>query len=258
MIVEPRALSFGRAAEDYERGRPGWPVQAVEQAVEVLALDRKADVVDLAAGTGKLTRLLTGHFDRVIAVEPDPRMRALLGQATDCYLVLEGSAEVMPLPDRSVDAVFVADAFHWFARDVALREIGRVMRPGGGLVIFRASWSPDCFDPPLPEWFRAELDTAYERVGAKPGGTRYGEWPTLFAASPFEQPAHARFAREVALDAARVVSLWLSVSSVASLPAAEHEAVRARMRSGLRGRYRLTYDVDLHWTRLRQPTPPSR
>ncbi len=249
MSAEPRALSFGAAAEDYEHGRPGWPPEIVERAVSVLGLGRDAVVCDLAAGTGKLTRLLTPVVGRVIAVEPDERMRDLLSRRANCDLVVEGRAEAMPLPDHSVDGVFVADAFHWFPTKEALDEIARVLRPGGGLAIFRSPWGRDRFDPPLPQALIDELQAIYDRVG-NPGGPMYGEWFDLFDGSRFEQPRLEWFDWEVSLDASQVVSLWLSVSSVALLPRDDREQIRERLATHLAGTYRLVYAPELYWTRL--------
>src|SRR5262245_17599074 len=128
-----RALSFGRLAADYNRVRPEHPAEAIARAVANLGLDRNSDVLDLAAGTGRLTRLLTERVARVIAVEPDAAMRAVLSGTTDCHAVLDGTAEAIPLEDSSVDAVFVAEAFHWFDTGPALAEIARVLRPCGGV-----------------------------------------------------------------------------------------------------------------------------
>src|SRR2546425_12464886 len=108
-----------RWPEDYERGRPGWP----PEAVAVPDLPSTATVLDGGAGTGKLTRLLVSVFDRVIAVEPaDPMRRQLVRLCPDAE-ALEGSGQDIPLPDASVDAVFAAEAFHWFDDDRALAEI---------------------------------------------------------------------------------------------------------------------------------------
>jgi len=124
---DPRARSFGAAADDYERGRPGWP----NRVAEVAELSPDAEVLDLAAGTGKLTRLLVRHFARVVAVEPDDALRALIRGAE----TFAGTAEKIPLPDASVDGVFCAEAFHWFDAPRAVTEIARVLRPGGSVVV---------------------------------------------------------------------------------------------------------------------------
>lgn len=123
------ALSFGAAAADYDRFRPRYPEKALRWALDGLAA--RARVVDLGAGTGILTRgvLALGH--EVVPVEPDPGMRAQLAAATPGTTALSGSAESVPLPDGSADAVLVGQAYHWFDREPAHAEIARVLRPGG-------------------------------------------------------------------------------------------------------------------------------
>lgn len=127
-----RATSFADVADAYERSRPGYP----DEAVRWLVGSEPLDVVDLGAGTGKLTRTLVALGHRVTAVEPLPEMLAQLQAAVPGVTVVEGGAEAIPLPDASADVVTVAQAFHWFDHSSALREISRVLRPGGhfGLV----------------------------------------------------------------------------------------------------------------------------
>ena len=129
--LHPATRGFGLAADAYERGRPDYPAAAIDWLVERLDLRPGRMVVDLAAGTGKLTRLLVPSGAEVIAVEPIAAMRAKI----EGVRVLEGTAEAIPLADASVDAVTVAQAFHWFRAAEALREIRRVLRPGGGLAL---------------------------------------------------------------------------------------------------------------------------
>src|SRR4051812_12101086 len=124
-----RAQSFGGVADDYHRARPGYPVEAVRWLLGSSPLD----VVDLGAGTGKLTAVLVGEGHRVVAVEPLEPMRSRLVAALPATPALEGSAEEIPLPDGCADAVVVGQAFHWFDVEPALREIARVLRPGGTL-----------------------------------------------------------------------------------------------------------------------------
>jgi SAM-dependent methyltransferase len=134
--VDPEVLagSFGQVADAYERGRPRYPEAALDHLTSELGLDGSSTVVDLAAGTGKLTRDLVPRYDRVIAVEPLDEMRARLGESAPGAEARAGTAEEIPLPQAVADAVFVAQAFHWFDPDKAPPEIARVLRPGGALV----------------------------------------------------------------------------------------------------------------------------
>jgi SAM-dependent methyltransferase len=133
-VEETMAMSFGDQALTYDRLRPGYPDQAVTFALDGVPGPR---LLDLGAGTGALTRRLldAGLGYDVVAVEPDARMRAVLADTTEGAAVLDGNAERVPLPDAAVDAVLVAQAFHWFTRPAADREIARVLRPGGLLAI---------------------------------------------------------------------------------------------------------------------------
>lgn len=137
-------------ADAYERGRPEYAAAVVGALAAELELAPGAPVLDLAAGTGKLTRrLVAGGFD-VVAIEPQASLRDRLSDAIGAERVREGFAEAIPLPDASVDAVTVADAFHWFEPAQALAEIRRVLTPGGGLAVLAtypdwsgASWADE-------------------------------------------------------------------------------------------------------------------
>jgi ubiquinone/menaquinone biosynthesis C-methylase UbiE len=241
-LPEQVAQSFGGVAADYNRVRPDWPPAAVDRAAELLGLTSEADVVDLAAGTGKLTRLLAARFARVVAVEPDARMRAVLGAEG-----VEGTAERIPLPDRSVDAAFVGDAFHWFDAPVALAEIARVLRLRGGLALLWNQWWET--DPPIPEAAAALLREPYERSG-RAAAVRHYDWRAAFAGSPFETPREERLTGEAVVSSEELVALYRSTSSIAALEEAAWRPMRKRLSELLRGTYRLPLTIDLVWTRL--------
>jgi SAM-dependent methyltransferase len=166
---------------------------------------------------------------------------------------MEGSAEAIPVADGSVDAVFVADAFHWFANEIAVAEIRRVLRPLGGVAILRSPWSRDSFDPAVPVELLAALDAAQTEAQTRTAwGPDYATdgWFELFEQGGFERPRTESFANQLDLDAEQVASLWLSVSSVTMLPKCDHEALGRRLRAGLTGTYRLTFETDLYWAQL--------
>ncbi|MEO7262720.1 MAG: class I SAM-dependent methyltransferase [Jatrophihabitantaceae bacterium] len=131
------AGSFGSEAARYDLMRPSYPAAAIEAALAGARVDpadgRTRRILDLGAGTGKLTDSLIGRQARVVAVEPDPQMLAVLAARLPHVSALAGSAERIPLQDRSVDAIMVGQAFHWFRRPEADRELARVLRPGGVL-----------------------------------------------------------------------------------------------------------------------------
>ena len=142
MGLHPLAARFVDVADAYERGRPEYTPAVAEAIAAELNIAPSARVLDLAAGTGKLTRALLGVGLDVIAVEPQARLREILAASVGVERVLDGLAEEIPLPNASVAAVTVADAFHWFDQVAALWEIKRVLIAGGGLAVLRI----------LPDW----------------------------------------------------------------------------------------------------------
>jgi SAM-dependent methyltransferase len=124
-----RSLSFGSEAAAYERGRPSYPPEAIDW----LLPPRARNVLDLGAGTGKLTTRLVERGLDVVAVDPIAEMLELLSSALPDTPALLGTAEQIPLPDSHVDAVLVAQAWHWFDPERAIAEVARVLRPGGRL-----------------------------------------------------------------------------------------------------------------------------
>jgi SAM-dependent methyltransferase len=154
-----RALSFGRVAEDYDRYRPGLPDAVLEW---LLPSDCRI-VLDLGAGNGASTGALAGRADRVIAVEPDPRMRALIARHAPTAHVVAGRAEAIPLEDDSVDSVVVCSAWHWMDPDLAVPEVARVLRSGG---TFGILWNGLDREGPMMAQIRSvmgEPDTDDER-----------------------------------------------------------------------------------------------
>ena len=123
-----RARSFGSVADLYSEARPGYPLAAIAWALEHAP---GRDVLDLAAGTGKLTEVIAATGAHVTAVEPLEEMRRELARTVPAATLLSGSAEQIPLADGAVDAVLVGQAFHWFDQPRALDEMARVLRPGG-------------------------------------------------------------------------------------------------------------------------------
>jgi SAM-dependent methyltransferase len=202
--------AFAEVAGAYERGRPGYPADAVRW----LAGTEPCDVVDLGAGTGKLTRALVELGHRVTAVEPLAEMRAQLEAAVPGVHAVPGAAESMPLADASADVVTSAQAFHWFDHDDALPEIARVLRPGGRLALV---WNSRDDDDP---WMA--------RLSAIIGNESIQESdvvPVLDGSGLFRWVEAKRFAFEQVLDRDGLLDLVLSRSYLAKLPGPEREPV---------------------------------
>lgn len=123
------ATSFDRAADTYEKARPSYP----DAVVDWLLASNPRDVLDLGAGTGKLTRALAGRVATLYAVDPSPNMLAQLSAAVPDAITAIGTGEEIPLPDHSLDAVLAAQAWHWVDEARAVPEVRRVLRPGGFL-----------------------------------------------------------------------------------------------------------------------------
>ena len=132
-VHQAAARGFQAAADAYERSRPDYPSQAIDRLVQELEIGRAATVLDLGAGTGKLTRMLIHTGARLVAVEPVDAMRHTFVEAVPGVPVVGGTAEAMPFADGVFDAVIIAQAFHWFHGVDALQEIHRVLRPSGRL-----------------------------------------------------------------------------------------------------------------------------
>ena len=219
--IHEAARGFSRVSEAYVRGRPTYPADAIALLGRELRLEPGRVVVDLAAGTGKLTALLVGTGAEVVAVEPLAEMRAALREALPDVQALDGTAERMPLAAESVDALTVAQAFHWFRGEEALTEIHRVLRPGGGLALV---WNVR--DDSTP-WLRALTEILEPRRGRAPH-YRAGSWREAFSETDLFGPLrHAEFAHVQRLSPDAVVARVASVSFVASLPPPEHDAVLA-------------------------------
>jgi SAM-dependent methyltransferase len=248
--------SLDRWADDYERGRPGWPAEVVD----VPALQSAETVLELGAGTGKLTRLLVPAFKRVVAVEPAEAMRRLLVASCPDAQVLAGSAEQIPLADASIDAVCIAEAFHKFDENRALPEIARVLRPRSTLILM---WNLPA-GTTEPSIAAAEQllkargpdkdELGYDPVDLNTSRYASGEWRLAFAGSPFEELQEARLPNLQTIDRDGVVAFFASMGWIGDLPDANRRSLIDDVRSLLAPvEYRRPWDTHVHWTRLAAP-----
>lgn len=220
MSLHPLAGRFASVADAYERGRPEYPLAVVGALSAELGLAPDARVLDLAAGTGKLTRRLVAAGLDVVAVEPQEALRDRLAAGVGEERVIEGVAEAIPLPDGSVDAVTVADGFHWFDHARALAEIRRVLSSGGGLAVLIT----------IPDWTGAswahELGTLMRE--ARPEHPFFDGPPwseAVRAAGGWSEPREVRVTTSQPTDPGRIVDYVASMSFIAALP----DAARAEL-----------------------------
>jgi SAM-dependent methyltransferase len=219
------AAGFSRAADVYERARPSYPRESIDWLVERTGLGPGATVVDLGAGTGKLTRLLVPTGARVVAVEPVAEMRALITEAE----ALDGTAEAIPLGDAEANVVTVAQAFHWFDLDRALPEIARVLRPGGVLALF---WNMRDLADPVQRGVEDLLSPRRGRVIAQ----QEGAWREPLAASPlFHDAEVGEFSIEQRFTADDLVARVTSTSFVAAMDRVEREELVVHVRALVHG-----------------------
>jgi SAM-dependent methyltransferase len=225
MSVDRIASSgFQAGADAYERARPGYPPAAVAWLVKRLRIHSGSCVVDLGAGTGKLTELLVSIGARLIAVEPVDAMRARLAALLPTVATVGASAEAIPLAPGSARAVVAAQAFHWFDAPRALAEIHRVLEPGGGLGLM---WNAR--DTSV-DWVR-EMAAVVDEYGDAIRRHESGEWRGAFPAPGFGPLEERSFPNVQPIAPEGVVDRVASTSFIARLPDGERTKVLERIRT---------------------------
>jgi ubiquinone/menaquinone biosynthesis C-methylase UbiE len=233
------AVGFARSAGAHERGRPSYPEAALAYVRDLLPAG--ASVLDLAAGTGKLTRQLLAAGLRVTAVEPVAEMRAVLPPKATA---LDGTAERVPLGDESMDGVTVGQAFHWFDGEAALAEIARVLRSAGLLALL---WNRRVEDDPVNEAIE-ELVAPYRETTPS---HRSGAWREAFERTTLFSPLEERvFENATEQDADGIEARVSSISFIASLDEDELARVRERARAiAGPGKVTIPYRTEVHTCR---------
>jgi SAM-dependent methyltransferase len=240
------ASSFGAAADSYQRGRPAYPPSVVEWLIP----RRANSVLDLGAGTGKLTGPLVAAGLKVTAVEPSQGMREQLAVAVPGATILAGAAERIPLPDASVDAVVVAHAWHWFDQDRAVPEVARVLVPGGTLSLV---WN----DRDESEPWVAALGAIMHRHAAQVIDTSPRVGP------PFGPPERMELRWQQPVTRQEILDMVASRSYVISMLAAERDELLGEVtellseHSDLRGREEIALPYIARCTRVRLAGPEA-
>lgn len=220
-IDDVAARGFQAGAAAYEQARPGYPDEAVAVLRDEVGIGPATLVLDLAAGTGKLTRRLLELGASVLAVEPVAAMRSQLEAVLPGVRAIDGTAEEIPAADASVDVVAVAQAFHWFDAPVAFAEVARVLRPGGRLAIL---WNErDERTPWVAEMSR--LIRWHERTVSR---YQHVDWAAVVAASGrFGPLAERMVAWEQPMTRELLAERVRSISYIATMPTPEREKLAA-------------------------------
>lgn len=223
--LHPTARGFDRVAHDYERSRPGYPDAAAALVATRAGIGPDRRVLDLAAGTGKLTRAWVDRGADVVAVEPVGGMRSVLQRELPGVTALDGTAEALPLPDGDVDVATVGHAFHWFEADRALAELQRVLRPGGHLAVL---------------FNRRDLETPVQAAidellaphrGDTPSWATHGWSDQLGASARFDDLELAAFPFVQRLDREGLAGRVTSISFVARLDDRSRDRVMEAVRA---------------------------
>jgi MOSC domain-containing protein YiiM/SAM-dependent methyltransferase len=252
-IHESAAKGFAAAADAYERGRPTYSTEAIDRLIAELRIGPGTRVLDLAAGTGKLTRQIAPSGAEIVAVEPIDEMRAKLTASLPGVEAMSGTAEDIPLPNHSVDAVVVGQAFHWFDGIRAVSEIHRVLKPGGAVgMIWQAR------DPSLP-WV-AKLNELIDRIDDGHPRYRTDNWREAFDRTalfdPIEEATYGYVQRgsiETILDRVASISYVAALPDEQRLPYLDEvrELVETDPATAGRAVIELPYTSHVYWTRPR-------
>ena len=240
-VHESAIEGFGRSASAYERGRPGYPKEAVDWICERLDITPGSTVVDLGAGTGKFARLMVAAGAGIYAVEPSAGMRDELVKAVPEAIALDATAQAIPLPDGAVDAVTAAQSFHWFATERVLAELHRLLRRQGGLALI---WNRRDLGDPL-QLALEEIVARYR--GGTPGHEDDRWMDAMRATSRFSPVGERQFYYEQSLDRSGLVDRVLSISFIAALDRSERVAVTREVEStaGVASEFRLPYRTEV-------------
>jgi SAM-dependent methyltransferase len=249
VTVDPVAeQGFTAGADAYERGRPSYPGEAVTLLTTELALGPGRRLLDLGAGTGKMTVLLAATGADVVAVEPVAAMRERLSALLPGVEALDGTAESIPLPSSSVHAVVVAQSFHWFDAPVALAEIARVLRPDGGLALV---WNSRDIRQPWVARINGLIRWNSGTIPTYDAGNEH--WEDVIARSGAFSAVQVReLPYEHVVDEDTLVDRVASTSYVATMPDAERTSLLADVRAvaaGFPPTFALPYRTFVYWCR---------
>jgi SAM-dependent methyltransferase len=246
-VNDAAARGFQLAAREYERSRPDYPAEAVDRLIQELEIGEAARILDVGAGTGKLTRILVPTRARLVGLEPVAAMRDAFTAAVALVPLVGGTAEALPFADGVFDGVVAAQSFHWFQGEAALAEFHRVLRPAGRLGLL---WN---MHDVSVAWVARLIEIIERHQGSTPR-ERTGEWRRPFQTTSFFGSLNRRrFRNEQRFDVRGLVDRVATTSFIAALPTERRRAVldevarlaEANLDEG--GEVILPYDTELYW-----------
>ncbi|CAF5039087.1 unnamed protein product [Rotaria sp. Silwood1] len=245
------AVGFQDAAEIYEQARPSYPHEVIEFLKSLCPTP--TTIIDLGAGTGKLTRLLlTLDAQEIIAIEPVASMREKLKLIPLISRIIDGTAEHIPLEDNTIDMILCAQSFHWFANEQALTELHRVLRPNGLLVLI---WN--AFDYPKYKWSQEILELMDSYQPTDVPQYKSMQWKSAFEnQNLFSCLQYKQFVNRQRMNREILINRFLSVSFIAALPSKEKEQFIMKMNQIIdraedireQKEFDGSYYVDVYWS----------
>jgi SAM-dependent methyltransferase len=226
--IHSTAMGYQTSSDTYEKGRPAYTEEAVFGLAERLRLKPESQIIELGAGTGKFTRILAEKFPNIVAFEPVAAMREKFAEVLPSVKVLEGAGEKISASDTSADAVIVANAFHWFDSDAALKEIHRVLKPGGSLGLI---WNIDGVF--TSDWGQ-QIDAWLDELEGDTPQYKTGKWKDAFQSTNLFSPLNEhRFSSKRSTTHSEVIDRVISISFIASLTEPRRNEFQRKIESWL-------------------------
>jgi ubiquinone/menaquinone biosynthesis C-methylase UbiE len=248
--IHSTAMGYQKSSDTYEKGRPAYTEEAVFGLAERMKLRPENQILELGAGTGKFTRVLVEKYPNIVAFEPVAAMRDKFAEVLPSIKVYEGTGEKISVEDASADAVIVANAFHWFDSDAALKEIHRVLKPGGslGLIwnidgVFTSSWGQ-------------QIDAWLDELEGDTPQYKTGKWKEAFQRTNLFSPLNEhRFSSRRNTTHSEVINRVVSISFIASLTEARRNEFQRKIESWIsshpdsksRKVLEVSFDTKIYW-----------
>lgn len=248
--IHTTAMGYQNSSDTYEKGRPAYTEEAVFGLAEKMGLHANSQILELGAGTGKFTRILAGRYSNITAFEPVAAMRDRFSEVLSSIRILEGTGEKIAAENASTDAVIVANAFHWFNGELALKEIHRVLRPGGALGLI---WN---IDGVFTSTWGQQIDAWLDELEGDTPQYKTGKWKAAFSKTLLFSPINEySFSSMRTTNRSEVVNRVMSISFIASLAKPQRDEFQRKVESWLNDHQEskakeileVSFDTKIYW-----------